>query len=331
MPLQMSNKPNPEIWPEGKAPTPSYSHSTGTLVGQIPHAFTIDVEDWASLMCMYFGRSVGVSAQFSRSIHYLLDLLDEYQTKATFYVIASHAMEQRATVREIVSRGHELGSHGWMHLSTHTFSQQSYRDDIRRGLQTLQEITGQRIYGHRCPFFSLLPGQLWALEAMAEEGLEYDSSMTSLVWSKAGVPVPEQPFVCHLPSGASLIEFPVLARRIGPVTAHYMGGRGLRNLPCSFCEKHVHERERAGLPATLYLHTYEAMPEKLMQYVPAGFDLRSRLQLAVAAKGFEIGIGHMQRSVRHLLSGYKWAPAREVIEALRLAGRLGDHVVTADA
>ena len=290
-----------------------------------PHAFTVDTEDWAALMCMYMGRSVPVSAQFSSSIRFLLDLLDEYQTKATFYVIASHAVEQPAAVREIVSRGHELGSHGWTHLKTHTFSPESYREDVRRSVGTLEELTGQKVYGHRCPFFSLLPGQLWALEAMAEAGLEYDSSMTSLVWARAGVPVPEQPFVCHLPGGASLIEFPALARRLGPVTARYIGGRGLRNLPRSFCVKHVEERERTGLPAILYLHTYEVMPDRLMQYVPAGFGVKSRLKLAIAAKSFELGLGHMQRSIRHLLSEYQWAPAREVIEALRLAGRLVEH------
>jgi hypothetical protein len=138
----------------------------------LPHAFTIDTEDWAALMCMYLGRTIDVSAQFASSIHYVLDLLDEYQTKATFYVIASQAVQQPAPVREIAARGHELGSHGWTHLKTHTFSPQSYREDIRRSVETLQELTGQKLYGHRCPFFSLLPGQEWALVAPAEIEIE---------------------------------------------------------------------------------------------------------------------------------------------------------------
>ena len=290
----------------------------------ISHAFTVDTEDWASLMCMYLGWSVGVSAQFAGSIHGLLDLLDEYHVKATFYVIASQAVQKPAAVREIVKRGHELGSHGWTHLKTQAFSPEGYRKDIRRAVETLQELSGQRVYGHRCPFFSLLPGQLWALEAMAEAGLEYDSSMTSLVWARAGAPIPEQPFVCNLPSGASLVEFPALARKLGPVTARYIGGRGLRNMPESFCLKHLQERERAGLPAVLYLHTYEAMPDRLMKYVPSGLGFRDTLKLAAAAKSFEIGLGHMQATLRHLLAEYRWAPAREVIGELRSVGRLVD-------
>ena len=297
----------------------------------LPHAFTVDTEDWAALMCMYLGRSVPVSAQFSSSIRYLLDLLDEYQVKGTFFVIADHATQEPAAVREIVARGHELGSHGWTHLKTHTFSPQSYLEDIRRSVETLEELSGQKIYGHRCPFFSLLPGQLWALEAMAQAGLEYDSSMTSLVWARAGVPVPKQPFICALPSGGSIIEFPALARKLGPLTARYLGGRGLRNMPRSFCVKHVQEREQAECPAILYLHTYEVMPDKLMRYVPAGFDFKNHLKLTVAAKSFEVGLGHMQRSIRHLLSKHQWAPAREVIEQLRLAGRLTNHVFPAQA
>jgi peptidoglycan/xylan/chitin deacetylase (PgdA/CDA1 family) len=63
---------------------------------------------------MYLGRTIDVGAQFTSSIDYVLALLDEYQTKVTFYVIASQAVQQPAAVREIVSRGHELGSHGWV-------------------------------------------------------------------------------------------------------------------------------------------------------------------------------------------------------------------------
>jgi hypothetical protein len=160
---------------------------------------------------------------------------------------------------------------------------------------------------------------------MAKAGLEYDSSMTTLRWAQGGVPVPEQPFLYSLPSGATILEFPALARKLGPLTARYIGGRGLRNMPRSFSVKHVQERERAGLPAILYLHTYEVMPDMLMHYVPAGLDFTSRMKLAIAAKSFEIGLGHMQRSIRHLLANYRWAPAREVIEQLRLAGRLVGH------
>jgi polysaccharide deacetylase family protein (PEP-CTERM system associated) len=299
-------------------------------MSSVSHALTIDVEDWAALMCMYLGRTVPVSRQFGSSVRHVLDLLDEYQVKGTFYVIASHATQEPEVAREIVARGHEIGSHGWTHMMTHTFTPESFREDIRRSVETLEELSGKKVYGHRCPFFSLLPGQTWALETMAEVGLEYDSSMTSMVWARAGEPIPEQPFVCRLPGGGSIVEFPAQARKIGPLTARYLGGRGLRNMPRSFCVNHLRKLEQAGLPGILYLHTYEVMPDTLMQYVPSDFGFKGRMKLAVAAKSFEIGMGHMQRTIRHLLSNYSWAPARGVIDGLSETGSMPTCDVAAE-
>jgi hypothetical protein len=288
----------------------------------VPHAFTVDAEDWAALMCMYLGREVPVSAQFEHSIHGLLDLLDDCRTQGTFYVVASHAVQSPAVVREIVRRGHELGSHAWTHHQTRTFTPEAFREDLRRSVGALEDLTGEKVRGHRCPFFSLLPDQRWALAALAEAGLEYDSSITTRVWAAAGARVPEQPFTCRLPGGASLVEFPAPARKFGPVTVRYLGGRGLRNLPRRVCLDHLAEREREGLPAILYLHTYEVAPDRLMRYVPSGFGLTDRLKLALAARSFEIGLGHMQRTIHYILSHYRWAPAAEVLAQLRQAGHL---------
>ncbi|MGC9319565.1 MAG: polysaccharide deacetylase family protein, partial [Armatimonadota bacterium] len=79
------------------------------------HALTIDTEDWPALMCSYLGRRTRVSGQFARSVHRALDLLDEYQTRATFFVLASQAAEEPEPIREIADRGHEIASHGWTH------------------------------------------------------------------------------------------------------------------------------------------------------------------------------------------------------------------------
>lgn len=295
----------------------------------VPHAFTVDTEDWAALMCMYLGHDIPASRQFTNATYELLDLLDEHAVKATFYVVASQARQQPQVVREIVKRGHELGSHGWTHLQNHTFTPDSYRKDIRQSVDALQQLAGQPIHGHRCPFFSLLPGQQWALEAMVEAGLKYDSSMTNLVWAQAGRPMPERPFLCNLPGGGSIVEFPAPARKLGPLTARYIGGRGLRNLPRSFTLKHMREREALALPGMVYLHTYEVMPDRLMRYVPREVGLPSRFKLAVAAKSFEIGLGHMRRSLQCLLSDFRWAPAGEVIAHLRAAERLPEVMLDA--
>ena len=45
----------------------------------------------------------------------ILDILDEYEAKATFFIGGSWADDNVDCVREIFNRGHELGSHGYFH------------------------------------------------------------------------------------------------------------------------------------------------------------------------------------------------------------------------
>ena len=45
----------------------------------------------------------------------ILDLLDEYEAKATFFVIGKKAAKYPELIREIHRRGHQVGNHSWSH------------------------------------------------------------------------------------------------------------------------------------------------------------------------------------------------------------------------
>ncbi len=287
----------------------------------LPHALTIDTEDLASLFCMYAGQAVSVSPQFASSAAAILDRLDAAGVRGTFFVVAQHAAEQPTVVQEIVARGHEVGSHAWKHVPMRAWSPEEFREDIRRSVSTLEDLGGRKVHGHRSPLFSLMPDHIWALEAMAEVGLEYDSSVFTPAWHKAGAVIPEQPFLFRLPSGREIVEFPAPSRKWGPMTVRFIGGRGARLAPAGLSIGHLEERERAGLPGMLYFHTYEMISESLAQYVPHSVGLK-RLPIAAAMLALVVGQGRLQRLVRLLLERFQWAPMREVIARLREEGRL---------
>ncbi|MGC9320513.1 MAG: DUF3473 domain-containing protein, partial [Armatimonadota bacterium] len=196
------------------------------------------------------------------------------------------------------------------------FTPQGFRDDIERSIETLEKITGQRVRGYRAPFFSLMPGQCWAYEILLDCGVEYDSSLTTLLWQHQSIDLPDRPFVAALPSGREIVEVPALARKVGPITGRLIGGRTLRVLPQSVTRSHMREREADRLPAMLYVHTYEVTPDRLMQYLPRGLSLGERLKLFVSARAFEVGMGRMHRALCDLLDRYEWAPMGEVVDAL---------------
>lgn len=102
-------------------------------------------------------RARGVALTFDDGPHpehtpKVLDLLDEAGAKATFFVIGHKAARYPEVVREIVRRGHAVGVHSWAH--DRLFSLRSLRfvrDDLRRAVEAIESITGERPWLFRPP------------------------------------------------------------------------------------------------------------------------------------------------------------------------------------
>ena len=81
----------------------------------------------------------------------VLDALDEAGAKATFFMVGEQAMEHRALAREVAERGHEVALHGFEHRE-HSEMGGAARDDLARGLGTLEVATGRRPALFRPPY-----------------------------------------------------------------------------------------------------------------------------------------------------------------------------------
>lgn len=285
------------------------------------HILTVDAEDWPALMCMYLGHPVPASRHFSDSLRHVMDLFDTCGVKATFFVVAKHAQDAPEIIKEIVSRGHELASHGWTHRKTFRLSSQTFAEEVKRSVATLEDIAGVKVRGYRTPFFSVLPEHPWALEALAEAGIEYDSSIATVLWERAGARISDQPFLFELPNGSTIAELPIPAKRWGPFTVRLIGGRCLRVLPRSVSFCHVQQCEATGRAAMMYLHSYEVPGLPMAAHVPGVVGIK-RLAIYASALAFQIGLRRMHRIVTELLSVYRWSPACDVPAALAAAGRL---------
>lgn len=83
----------------------------------------------------------------------ILDLLDEYGAKATFFVIGEKAARYPELIREIDSRGHQVGNHSWSHPRA-TFWMlgpvRTYRE-ISRCQEVIREILGKAPEVFRAP------------------------------------------------------------------------------------------------------------------------------------------------------------------------------------
>jgi peptidoglycan/xylan/chitin deacetylase (PgdA/CDA1 family) len=82
----------------------------------------------------------------------VLDLLDTYGARATFFLIGERARRYPALTREIVARGHAVENHSQKHV--HTFSvtgMGALSREIDAAQRTLTELTGERPAFFRAP------------------------------------------------------------------------------------------------------------------------------------------------------------------------------------
>ena len=88
-----------------------------------------------------------------------------------------------------------MASHGWDHRRVHHFTPETFREDLRRSKDALEQVTGEPVVGYRAPTFSVVRQTAWALDVLAEEGFAYDSSIYPVRHDRYGVPgAPRTPF-----------------------------------------------------------------------------------------------------------------------------------------
>jgi peptidoglycan/xylan/chitin deacetylase (PgdA/CDA1 family) len=82
----------------------------------------------------------------------VLDVLDAFKARATFFCIAAHAQQHPALCREIVTRGHSVQNHS--HRHSHNFSvlgPSGISREIEAAQHALTQITGVRPCYFRAP------------------------------------------------------------------------------------------------------------------------------------------------------------------------------------
>lgn len=75
----------------------------------------------------------------------VLDVLDVYGAKATFFVIGRKVEKHPEVVREIVRRGHDVGVHGFSHDRWFSLrGARRVRRDLERAVRALEKLTRRR-------------------------------------------------------------------------------------------------------------------------------------------------------------------------------------------
>jgi polysaccharide deacetylase family protein (PEP-CTERM system associated) len=240
---------------------------------QVVNAMTVDVED-------YFHVSVfdglvprhaweDLESRVCANTDRLLEIFNESNTHATFFVLGWVAERFPDLVPRIAAEGHEIASHGYGHRLVYDLSRREFRDDIRRSKDVLESAIGKPVLGYRAPSYSVTPKSLWALDILIDEGFSYDASIFPIHHDRYGIPVsPRHPYV--LQRAGALVEAPASTVKWGPVNLPIGGGGYFRILPYAWTQWGISRLNNVeGLPAIFYLHPWEIDPKQPRLEAPA--------------------------------------------------------------
>lgn len=104
----------------------------------------------------------------------ILNVLSREAATATFFTPAVMALTYADQTRELVSRGHEVALHGWIHERTTLLPPSVERDLAYRSVEVLERVTGTRPSGMRTPSWDFSGN---TVQIASDLGLMYDSSL----------------------------------------------------------------------------------------------------------------------------------------------------------
>ena len=277
-------------------------------VNDLQNAFTVDVEDYYQVSA--FDRSIGrvawrnFESRVVGSTQRLLDVLDRHGVLGTFFVLGWVADRFPGLVRQIVDRGHEVGSHSYWHRLVYEATPAQFREDLRRSIGVIEDASGVKVSRYRAPSFSITGKSLWALEILVEEGIQIDSSIYPVRHDRYGIPGARPMIHTLRTSSGPLIEFPPSVVRYGPCALPVGGGGYFRLYPYwltrALLNRINHAEQR---PFMFYVHPWEIDPGQP----------RLRAGSALSRCRHYLNLSTTEQKLHRLLDQFSFGPMQNVL------------------
>lgn len=267
------------------------------------NVLTFDIEEWYYEKVFRGGRTYKYE-QYNELFSKLMDELERFGVKATFFCVGQLAKEFPYIVKSIASKGHEVGCHSNIHTWLDKMDENTLLYDTKEALKVLEDVSGQKVVSYRAPAFSITPHNKWAISVLAECGIKNDASIFPTSRDFGGYKgFPEDKPCVIFNEGSSLKEFPIsLASILGKAIA-YSGGGYFRSFPYWF----VNNTMKKNNYNICYFHLADMITEKhkmmskdaYEEYFKEPGTLKNRL---VRYTKNNISTGNMYEKLHRLLS-----------------------------
>jgi peptidoglycan-N-acetylglucosamine deacetylase len=273
----------------------------------VVNALSFDIEDWFHMIGIPAVDDTqswpGFPSIVVEQTRWILDTLDEFSVKATFFMLGWIAQRYPELSPLIASRGHELGAHSYWHRRVDTLSPDEFGDDLRRTIEVVEQQSGKKVIGFRAPSFSIRPGTEWAFDVLADLGILYDSSLFPARRGHGGYLCPRHPHdFTAAPSGRPMRELPISVLKVGPLRLAFSGGGYIRLLPFNVIERGFRSFNRAGHPVVVYLHPRDFAPDQPRVPMPPQRRFKAY-----------VGISSTRDKLRRMLARYRFDTCASVL------------------
>lgn len=174
----------------------------------------------------------------------ILDELDKYNTKATFFCLGWIARNYPDILKQIKRRGHELACHSDKHFFVREMTPESFHKDLKQALDSIENVIGEKVIAFRAPAFTITENATWAFEVLAENGIEIDCSIFPTTRSFGGFPSfgEAKPTLIKY-KGYEIKEFPINTGTIFGKQFVFGGGGYFRLFPYWLIEKLMNQSD----------------------------------------------------------------------------------------
>lgn len=197
---------------------------------------TFDIEEWYHILDNPYTKTPKEWVNFETRIHQNMetihDILNTGNLSATFFVVGWIAEKFPEVVREIASKGYEVGSHTHLHQLAYEQDRKTFKNDVEKSIKILEDCTGKKVRSFRAPGFSITESNKWAFEVLYELGITVDSSVFAAKRGHGGLPeyTTNKPSVLKY-NGVELKEFPINTHPVLGRQLIFSGGGYFRLFP----------------------------------------------------------------------------------------------------
>ena len=272
-----------------------------------PMFLTIDIEDWFQVENLKSSVDRkdwdSISLRFQIGTEKILNLLEKYNTKATFFVLGWIAERTTDLIKKIHKAGHEIASHGYGHELVYNLSPEDFKMDLLKSKKILENITGEKVLGYRAPSFSITEK---ALDILKEEDFVYDSSYFPSEkhdrYSMINLKIKKDEYIKTLENGLYEITVPTLD--IKGKKLPWGGGGYFRLIPSWIYKKGVSKiiKQQGGF--IFYLHPWELDPaQPRMKDIKAFYKFRHYCNLK-----------NTEKKLEKLIKNFKFTSVKEYLK-----------------